>query len=316
MRVFSNPAGNGVEIELPNSETLAEIEEDVKRLQTLDAQLKELELNATTLTAQNEQTPSDSLIQQVRETASKQTGLNAEILASSQAVLSKMALQAAVPNDAHEAVKIVVREYGRLQDNYRASILAAVQKVVPVKSHSFREVGPSLSRFFLQKARDILLYSFILAGIVVFIVFRSFTPSLVVITGAVADILITAGAMALFDIPLTLASIAGLLMLIGFSLDTDVMLTMRVLKRNEGTPQSRAHDALKTGLMMNLTSIGAFGVLALTGLYLQIPTYYQIGIVAVIGSIADVAATWGLNAVLVLRHVEKKTGITQPRGGS
>ncbi len=309
VRIFANPAGTGVEVQLPNSDKLAVAEENVKKLQSMESQLKDLEVNASILEAQNSQTPSQSLTQQLQEVARRQITLNAEVISLSQATMAQLKPGTQLPSEAHAAVRAVVTAYGEAQDSYRNDILAAVERVVHVKSHSFREVGPSLSRFFLDKAKEILIYAFILSAIAVFAVFRGFVPSAVVIIGAVADIVITAGAMSLFGIPLTLASVAGLLMLIGFSLDTDVMLTMRVLKRQENTPRERAFDAFKTGALMNLTSIGAFCVLAVTGLILQIPIYYQLGIVAVIGSIVDFAATWGVNAVLVLNYIEKKQKI-------
>ncbi len=294
IRTFQGPSGTGIEIEVENSEKLAAIEEKVKELQKKDGELLELEINASLATGE-----------ELTRLTQRQVSLNAEILTLSTQVLSELNDKYS-GDDGHAAVRKTVEEYGKAQDAYRASILQAVEKNTAIQSYSFREVGPSLSKFFLEKSREILLYSFILAAIVVFIVFRSFIPSFAVIIGAVTDIVITLGAMSLFDIPLTLASIAGLLMLIGFSLDTDIMLTMRVLKRKEGTPSQRVFNAFKTGALMNLTTIGAFSVLALAGLYLQIPTYFEIGIVATLGGFIDFAATWGANAVLVLMYAEKK----------
>ena len=295
IRTFQGPSGTGVEIEIENNALLANVENKVKELQSKDSLLRELEVNASI--TEN--------VDELSVLAQKQSALNAEILAGSSQVLEQLN-SSYVGSDSHASVRKVVTVYGESQDTYRANIIAAVKSAVNVKSHSFREVGPSLSKFFLEKAQGILLYSFILAALVVLVLFRSLVPSIAVISGAVIDIVVTLGAMSWFDIPLSLASIAGLLMLIGFSLDTDVMLTMRVLKRKEGTANERAFGAFKTGALMNLTSIGAFSVLTLTGLYLQIPVYYQLGIVAVIGSIIDFAATWGANAVFVLKYAESQ----------
>jgi len=110
----------------------------------------------------------------------------------------------------------------------------------------------------------------------------------------------------MLGIPLSLASVAALLMLIGFSLDTDVMLTARVIKRKEGTAAQRAFDAMKTGLTMNLAVLISFGVLLSLSLFLQIPFYYQVGSVAVIGACVDAIATWMGNAPLILQYAQKK----------
>jgi len=184
--------------------------------------------------------------------------------------------------------------------------LAAVQAAVAVDSYSFKEIGSSLSKFFFTKTMEVLVYSFILSAIVVLAIFRGLVPSFAVVFGAVADITITAGAMGLLGIPLGLASIAALLMLIGFSLDTDAMLTVRVLKRTEEDRTWRAFDAFKTGAMMNAAVITSFGVLTLVAVWLQIPTYFQIGAVAVIGSVVDFVATWCFNAVIVLWDAERR----------
>ncbi len=295
IRSFASPSGTGIEIELENSKQLTGLEDKVKALQVQDSTLHELDVNASIATDE----------QEIRALTQRQNELNTVVLVAANNVLQQLS-ERYVGSDGHEAVKKAVEVYGTKQDDYRNDVINSVKLVADVKGFSFREVGPALSKFFLNKSQEILLISFILAALTVFIVFRSFVPSVAVIIGAMSDIVVTLGAMSLFNLPISLASIAGLLMLIGFSLDTDVMLTMRVLKRKEGTAAERAHGAFKTGLLMNLTSIGAFSVLALAGLYLQIPAYFELGIVATIGSIVDFAATWGLNAVLVLMYAEKK----------
>jgi preprotein translocase subunit SecF len=98
------------------------------------------------------------------------------------------------------------------------------------------------------------------------------------------------------------------MMLVGLSLDTDMMLTIKTVKRKEGTPRERAYDAFKTGFAMTSTVIVAFVVLLALGMITHIPTYYQIGAVAVAGLFGDLIATWMLNAVLVLWFLEGKYG--------
>ena len=125
--------------------------------------------------------------------------------------------------------------------------------------------------------------------------------------GAFADIAITMGVMGALGIPLSLASFSALLMLIGFSLDTDILLTARVLKRREENARARAFDAMKVGIMMNLTTLAAFGVLAAIGYWLQISVYFQLGLVAAIGGgVVDFIATWLTNAPLLLWYAERK----------
>lgn len=290
VRSFDNPAGRGVEIELANDQNLIDAETALAKLHIAYSNYVQAQLNRTAFNT----------------SAGIAASYSAEVFKQATIVLQKTSSGQQLPKTEAEAVKAAEDEFGNAQQNQRDQLIEAVKEATPVQSYSFKEVGSSLSAFFLSKTREVVLYSFLLSAIVIFIVFRSFVPSFAVIFGAFADISITAGVMGLLQIELSLASIAALLMLIGFSLDTDVLLTMRILKRNEGTPYDRAFDAMKTAFMMNITTIAAFGVLAILAAMLQIQTYYAIGVIAVIGGTVDFIATWCANAVMVLWHTERE----------
>jgi len=195
--------------------------------------------------------------------------------------------------------------YRGITDENAARLADALSGVVTYESASFNEVSSSLSEKFLEKATSTVLYSTVLVCIVVFLIFKTFVPSAAVLIGAGADVIIALGAMGLFGIPLTLASFAALLMLVGFSLDTDVLLTMRVIKRKEGDARGRAYEAMKTGLTMSMALMLSFICLFILASLTHINTYYEISAVAIAGLVGDVFATWFLNAVILLRHVEK-----------
>jgi preprotein translocase subunit SecF len=137
--------------------------------------------------------------------------------------------------------------------------------------------------------------------------FRAIIPSIAVLTGAFSDIVIALGAMGLFGIPLTLPSFAALMMLVGYSLDTDILLTTRILKR-KGSPRDNAFDAMRTGLTMSATGMVAFGALFTLAIATHIPTYFEISAVALAGLVGDMFATWGINAVMILLYAEKRRG--------
>ena len=297
VRQSSSPTGVGVEIELESSEALEQAEEKLAQLLSLDRQLSDAELQLG-IALSNNQTGEE----EKKLVGSLQNQINSEI----ESFYNLVGRPAVSGNDGHELVAEAQKEFAEARDGERQQILAAIQSLAPVDSYSFKQVGSSLSKFFVKRTQEVVLMSFLLGAIVVFLVFRSLAPSFAVIFGAVADITMTAGAMGLLGIPLSLATVATLLMLIGFSLDTDIMLTMRVLKRREGQATERAYESMKTGFLMNLTTIGAFGALLVVASWLQIPTYAQIGAVAVIGGIADFFATWFFNAPLILWAVGKR----------
>jgi preprotein translocase subunit SecF len=195
--------------------------------------------------------------------------------------------------------------YSYVYSSYQQSISGPIDKHIKYDSISVQTVSPVLSTKFMEKVVNVVILSAILSVILVFAFFRSIPPSIAVLTGAFADIVIALGAMGLFGIPLTLPSFAALMMLIGYSLDTDILLTTRILKR-KGDPRDNAYDAMKTGLTMSGTGMIAFGSLFVLSLMTHIPTYFEISAVALAGLVGDMFATWGINAVMILHYKLKR----------
>lgn len=172
---------------------------------------------------------------------------------------------------------------------------------------SYRSIGPVLSQQALNQVYWALGIAFVFMSITVFIIFRNFVPSMAVILAALSDIIIAAGGMSLFGIPLSLASVGGLLLLIGYSVDTDILLTTRVLKRREGTITQRALSAMKTGLTMAAAAIGAMAALFIVTIFF-IPSaeaLANIAAVLIIGLVADVLATWLMNLGILRWYMER-----------
>jgi preprotein translocase subunit SecF len=169
---------------------------------------------------------------------------------------------------------------------------------------SVETIGVSLGNAFFKQTMIALLVAFVLMAIVVFLYFKIFVPSALVILSAATDIIITVAALDVFNIKVGTAGIAALLMLIGYSVDTDILLTMRVLKRREHqTVYGQTMSSFKTGIMMS----GATLVAVLAGLTVaQSPVLRQIMIIVVIGILADILNTWIQNAGLLRWYLERK----------
>ncbi len=165
--------------------------------------------------------------------------------------------------------------------------------------------GASLSEGFYQQLRFAILLAFLFMAIVVFFIFRTFAPSAAVILAAFADILLTVATINAFGMVVSSAGIVALLMLIGYSVDTDVLLTTRVIRQREGTINERMFGALKTGLTMTLTSIVAVGV-ALAIISSFSVTLSQIFTILLIGLGYDLIFTWFANASIIKWYAEKK----------
>ena len=140
-------------------------------------------------------------------------------------------------------------------------------------------------------------------GLVVLITFRSLVPSFFVILAATSDILCTLAVVSLLGIKLTTAGVAAFLMLIGYSVDTDILLTTRVLKRKEGSVFDRIISSMKTGMTMSLTS---FTAALLAYFFTSSDIIKQIMIIIVIGLFFDMMNTWIQNTGILRWHLEKK----------
>jgi preprotein translocase subunit SecF len=175
---------------------------------------------------------------------------------------------------------------------------------INTKTASVETIGPSMGSTFWYQAQLSMVLAFIFMGIVVFVMFRTFVPSMAVIFSAVADIVVTMGIMQFVGIQMSFASLAALLMLIGYSVDTDILLTSRLLRESEEKEIiTKIKRAFKTGLTMNAATMGA--VLALILLSIS-PVLTQIASVIFIGILIDIMNTWVTNAGILRWYLERK----------
>ncbi|MFC7133561.1 MULTISPECIES: protein translocase subunit SecF [Salinibaculum] len=135
-------------------------------------------------------------------------------------------------------------------------------------------------------------------AVLVFILFRSFIPSIAIVISAFSDIVIPLALMNVFGIELTLGAVAALLMLIGYSVDSDILLNNHILRRRGGFYES-AFRAMRTGISMTLTSISAMIVMAIVATLFGIPLLPEIGLILVFGLTADLMNTYMLNMSLL-----------------
>jgi preprotein translocase subunit SecF len=297
VRQFENPSGRGFEIEVGASDTLDKAESKLADLRRQDSGL-----TFEMLTLQDlEGTETDK--SKIDAQRGKVEGLKSALLSSTNSMLKSIG-SAKTVSDYLIALQVAEDEYQLASSANRERIISEIKGLVAVKSYTSKEVGASLSRFFLSKTAEIILVSLLAAALLVIAIFRGTIASVAVMFGAFADIVITAGMMGLLGIPLSLATVAALMMLIGFSVDTDMLLTIRALKRTEGEAKERVYDAMQTAFVMNSCAIAAFAVLVVVATLLKIETYYQIGMVALIGGLIDFIATWAGNAVMVLWYAE------------
>ena len=173
------------------------------------------------------------------------------------------------------------------------------------KNSSFEFTGSVLSESFYNQLLIAIVFSFILMSVVVFILFRIFVPSTAVIASAFADILMTLVTVNLLGIKVSSAGIVAFLMLIGYSVDTDILLTSRILKRSEGSLNQKIFGAFKTGITMTLTALFSIVVCLLIVKSFSV-VLTQIFTIISIGLVFDIFNTWITNVSILKWYVEKK----------
>ena len=165
------------------------------------------------------------------------------------------------------------------------------------------ETGSKLGEDFYRQMIRALLVAFIFMGIAILITFRSIIPSFAVILSAGLDIIGTIALIDLIGIRISAAGVAALLLLVGYSVDTDVVLTTRVLKRKEGSIWNRLVGSLKTGLTMTVTALVAVGVGYLFATSL---VFKQMFLIIFLGLVVDIFSTYAMNAGILKWYAERK----------
>lgn len=170
---------------------------------------------------------------------------------------------------------------------------------------SFEFIGSALGEDFYKQMISAVFFAFLFMSLVVFILFRKIIPSAAVILAAFGDILMTLVVIDILGIKLSSAGIVAFLMLIGYSVDTDILLTNRVLKRTEGTLNEKLFGAFKTGIIMSLTALIAIAFALFVSKSFS-PLLAQIFTILSIGIFFDILNTWVTNASLLKWYVETK----------
>ncbi len=194
-----------------------------------------------------------------------------------------------------------------IEDTALQSLLSRIKEYTSVSELSIETYGSRLSQDFFLQLFIGLLIAFFSMGIVVFLYFRDFVPSIAVMLAAASDIIVTLAIVNIIGVKLSTAGIAAFLMLIGYSIDTDILLTIRLLKQKDTeTVNQRIYGAIKTGGLMTLTAIVAVGTVLF---FTNSDVLYQIMYILFIGLFVDLVTTWIQNVSILRWHIaagEKK----------
>lgn len=175
-------------------------------------------------------------------------------------------------------------------------------------------IGSSFGETLQEQAMLALILSFLGMAIIIFAIFRSIVPAAAVVISALADMVMAGAAMNVLGIQLSLGTTAALLMLIGYSVDSDILMTSRVLKR-KGKFEDKMEGAFHTGFIMTTTTFGAIFGMCLISWIGGIQIIFEISLVLLIGLFFDILNTWLTNAgILKWYMTEGKGKNLNPRG--
>lgn len=171
------------------------------------------------------------------------------------------------------------------------------------KNFSIEEVSSSLGESFYQGLLKAVFISFALMAVVIFIAFRSFVPSAAVLLSAFLDIIFPLAIIELAGIKINAAGIAAFLLVIGYSVDTDILLTTKVLKRREGGIYERVVDSAKTGLTMTFATVAALSIayIITTSFVLE-----QMFLIIIIALLVDIISTYFMNSGILIWYCKKR----------
>ena len=196
-------------------------------------------------------------------------------------------------------------KFSSMDDTKFRSLTALIMQKYP--DAKIDQIGETFGKTLQYQAVIALIFSFIGMAIVIFLAFRTFVPAVAVILSAFADMVMTAATMNIIGIPLSLGTVAALLMLIGYSVDSDILLTNRVLKR-QGKLNDKLTGAFHTGIIMTSTTLAAVTVLLVVSWIGQIQVVEEISAVLLIGLIFDILNTWLTNVGILKWYVLKGGG--------
>jgi preprotein translocase subunit SecF len=162
-----------------------------------------------------------------------------------------------------------------------------------------------VAAFMMFHAKSTITYIIpivIFIGLII-IYIRDSIPAFGIVLCAFSDLFFSLAIFDLFGHKLSIAGVAAFLMLVGYSIDTDILLSVRVLKRREGTVFDRVMGALKTGITMSLCALVAVIV---AYFFTHSIVIKEIMFILIAGLIGDIIFTWIQNAGLLRWYLERK----------
>ncbi len=194
-------------------------------------------------------------------------------------------------------------ETGALDGNGETNVksVLSVQFGIPTNAVTISAIGPIIPQ--IEHVLYPVIAAFIVMGVLFLIIFRRRIVPATILLVIALDVICVLGYMALLRLPLSLASTVGILVLICYAIDTNVMLAWRVLKRVGGEPKEQAAGSMSTGLTMGVIMVAVLLVLNIITGAMQLNVLTA---VLIFGIAINILNTWLLGAGIILGHAERR----------
>jgi preprotein translocase subunit SecF len=184
------------------------------------------------------------------------------------------------------------------------NVISSIKNLgVDVISFSVESIGSSLGELFFSQLVYVLTVGFVLMSIVIFIIYRNPVSSFAIVFASLSNILATLAFTSLIGIKISFAGLAGLLMLIAYTVDTNIVLTSKVIRSDPEEFPKKYKRAFITGITLIITiTITMIVVYFLSTSKLLT----NIASILVIGFITDLPFTWIFNANVLEWWIRRK----------
>lgn len=167
---------------------------------------------------------------------------------------------------------------------------------IVINSFTSESIGSFLGNLFFEQVVIILAVGFALMSIVIFLIYKTPITSFGIVFASLANILTTLALTSLLGIKISFAGFAALLMLIAYTVDTNIVLTNKVLRVVPESFRTQYKKALSTGLTLIAT-------ITLTMIVVSIlsPSKLLVNVsqILVVGFIFDLPYTWIFNSAML-----------------
>lgn len=172
-----------------------------------------------------------------------------------------------------------------------------------VQNYSVEETGPKLGETFYRQLLIAIFFSFVLMAVSVSLTFRTFVPSIAVISAALMDIVIPLAILNAVGFTISSAGLVAFLLVIGYSVDTDILLTTWALRKREHTLFERMWHSMKTGLTMTVAAM----VVMLIGIFFSNSIVIrEIFTIILLALGTDILSTYLTNSGILWWYAKKK----------